>query len=526
MPRQKVFNAKALYFTERLRQQMSQITEYPCTLIEAPMGYGKTTTVREHVKNSSAQVVWQRIYDDSVAGFWNGFCRQIGKFDEDVSLSLAALGFPNDSTTRYEALSLIEKVTLQKDTVLVIDDYHIVACLEINIFIEFLVKNEIQYLHLLLIARRTGLQEIEELKLKGYLHHIKKDAFEFLTKDIKAYYHLCGIQIKEADAQMLYALTEGWISALYLIMLNHREKGKLDTFGDIGKLLENAVYRHLSVETKDLLLSLCIFEGFSLEQAVFMSKNEIAERLLSEIISKNAFARYDSDSKTYQIHNIFMNFLQEELEKKNIMMELNQRAAQWYLVIRNYNQAQHYFYLCNDFESIYLVLEKETNAAVNYVYKKDMLINFFTECPAQVKEKHHFAMLVLAFELYTYNEMEMFSKACEEFSENLQKDKSIEAKDKDQLLDEYELLMNFTVYNDLQKMAIHYLKARELLKKPSFLLPRSGIWTFGSPSILYMFYRESGKLEDTLEAIFDALPNYSQATGGNANGAEYCMKAE
>jgi LuxR family maltose regulon positive regulatory protein len=41
-----------------------------------------------------------------------------------------------------------------------------------------------------------------------------------------------------------------------------------------------------------------------------------------------------------------------------------------------------------------------------------------------------------------------------------------------------------------------------------------------------MFHRESGKLMDALEAMFEGLPHYSRATNGNANGAEYCMKAE
>ena len=520
------YNSKSLYFTELITEAMNGLLDYPLTIVEAPMGYGKTTFMRETLKNIDADILWQKVYDDSISGFWKGFCRQLGEVDSGRSLSLAALGFPNDSTTRYEALSLIEEIELQKDTVLVIDDYHAVACPETNHFIEFLVNNEIPYLHLILIARYTGLQGIEELMLKGYLLHIKKEAFEFSNKDIKAYYHLCGIYLKEHEARMLCALTEGWISALYLIMLNYQENGSLDTSKDIGKLIENAVYRHFSEEIKIMLLSLCIFEGFNLEQAVYVSKNENAKSLLAEVISKNAFVKYDSSSKTYQIHNIFMNFLQEEFENRNIQNDLYQRAAQWFLKIGDYNLAQYYFYLCKDFENIYLTLEKEKHAAANYVYKKDMLIKFFRECPHQVKEKRHLAMLVLAFELYTYNEMELFNKAFTEFLENLQRDESITDEDRNRLLGEYELLMSFTVYNDLRKMSLHHLRACELLKEPSSLLPRSGIWTFGSPSVLYMFYRESEKLEDAIESMFYALPHYSRATDGNANGGEYCLKAE
>lgn len=526
VPKVKHYNLKSLYFPELLSKEINGFLEYPLTIVEAPMGYGKTTFVREGLKNMNADILWQKVYEGGITGFWKGFCRQFSAIDKDIALSLAALDLPNDSTIRYKALSLMEEMKLQKDTVMVIDDYHFVACNEINDFIELLVKSEIPHLHLILIARRTGLLGIEELKLKGYLLQIKKEAFEFSQKDIKAYFCICGIPLIESEVKLLYTLTEGWISALYLIMLNYRENGTLNTSKDIGKLIETAVYRHFSEDIKELLLSLCIFEGFSIEQAVYVSKNENAGSLLAEIISKNAFVKYDSGNKIYHIHTIFMNFLQEILESRKLKNELYQSAAQWFLKMRDYNLAQHYFYLCKDFDNIYLALEKERYEALNYVYKKDALIKFYLECPNQVKEKHHFAVLILAFELFTYNEMEFFWKACKEFKENLQKDQSIARKDRNQLLSEYELLKSFTVYNDIRKMSIHHLKAYRLFKEPSYLLPRSGIWTFGSPSILYMFYRESGTLENTIELIFEALPKYSLATNGNANGGEHCLKAE
>lgn len=526
MPKKKQYSAKSLYFSSRIAKKMTAFLGYPLTIVEAPMGYGKTTFVRESLKKVDANVLWQKVFDNSISVFWKGFCLQLGEIDRDRAMRLAALGFPSDSTTRYEAMSLIEAMKLQKDTVLVIDDYHLIAGSHTNEFIEFLVSNEIPYLHLILIGRHTGMQGIEELKLKGYLLHIEKAAFEFSRKDIEEYYGICGITLKENEVQMLYAMTEGWISALYLILLNYLENGHLDKTKDISKLIEHAVYRPLSEEVKELLLSLSMFDGFSLEQAIFVSKNEHAERLLGKIIFQNAFVNYDNKSKMYQIHHIFMNFLQEELESRNIQNHLYQRVAQWLLITEDYNLAQHYFYLCNDFESICLSLEKEKSIAGNYVYSKDMLVKVLTECPRSIKAKHPFAMLTLAFELYTYNETECFEIACEEFLDDLQRDESIADEDKRRLLGEYELLMSFTVYNDLQKMSIHHRKANELLKEPSSLLPRGGIWTFGSPSILYMFYRESGKLEEAQKEMFDALPLYSRVANGNASGGEYCMKAE
>ena len=46
-----------------------------------------------------------------------------------------------------------------------------------------------------------------------------------------------------------------------------------------------------------------------------MGKENTGE-LLTELINKNAFVKYDVRLKTYHIHSIFLGFLREELEKK------------------------------------------------------------------------------------------------------------------------------------------------------------------------------------------------------------------
>jgi hypothetical protein len=48
------------------------------------------------------------------------------------------LGFPDDSVSRQEALKLIEGLELTVETVLVIDDYHLIDNSLVNSFIEFL----------------------------------------------------------------------------------------------------------------------------------------------------------------------------------------------------------------------------------------------------------------------------------------------------------------------------------------------------------------------------------------------------
>ena len=183
-------------------------------------------------------------------------------------------------------------------------------------------ENEIDNLHLVLITRFTKFQNLEELALKGYVLHITPETLEFRPEEITGYYRVCGIDLKEPEANDLYAATEGWISALYLLMLEYVADGCYAP-ASIYKLVENAVYAPLSAEIKALVITLSIFDSFTLEQAGYMWGQENTGELLSEITNKNAFVKYDSKTKAYHMHNIFTGFLKEILESKEINYKQN-----------------------------------------------------------------------------------------------------------------------------------------------------------------------------------------------------------
>jgi LuxR family maltose regulon positive regulatory protein len=70
---------RELYFSKRVTEAMKRIFDYPLTIVEAPMGYGKTTAVREHLGKARANILWQKVYDSSVNSFWNGLCSMFKK---------------------------------------------------------------------------------------------------------------------------------------------------------------------------------------------------------------------------------------------------------------------------------------------------------------------------------------------------------------------------------------------------------------------------------------------------------------
>lgn len=527
MQKAKQHDTRRLYFTEHVAKAMNKVLDYPLIVVEAPMGYGKTTAVREYLNNSGVDVLWLRVYDSNAVAFWNGFCRQLGEVDDIRSDSLIRLGFPDDGISRQEALNIIEGMKFTGRTVLVIDDYHLVDSAAVDSFIEFLIQNRISNFNIVLTARYIKLQNMDELKLKSYLLHITKENFELDSNDIKIYYKLCGINLKDSDANRLYTMTEGWISALYLLMLNYLEEGNFEMSGNIYKLVEKTVYMPFSNEIKDFLQTICIFESFSLELAIHMSQNDNANSLLTEVTSKNALIKYDERTKTYHIHNIFTKFLKDLFEVRNddYKKEMYKNAAHWYLKAGDYHACMHYFYLSDDFDSLLSVVEMDKGHSFHNEHKK-ILNQYFRDCLAEIKQQHPIALLVYALCLFAFNENEMFEKVCGEFIDALECCRKLDLESRNELMGEFELLLSFTKYNDILKMREHIKKAIFLLEHPAKFIDTMTSWTFGSPSVLYMFHREVGRMDNEVCNLTEAMLFYNQLTQGHGAGGEYVMEAE
>ncbi len=523
----KQYNTKNLYFTSRLLKELNSIWEHPLTIVEAPMGYGKTTAVKEFLNGADADVLWIKIYDDSTDDFWNAFARLFGELNDGLNKSLIQLGLPDDAVSLRETLRLLGGIELSRKCILVIDDYHLLDSSELDGFLTTLVENEIENLHIMLTQRYTKLQKLEELSLKGLLYHITKDAFELKAEDIVEYYGKCGVSISQEQAEQLYSTTEGWISALYLMLLSFIEDGILQPPDSIYKLIEKTVYTPLSGDLKEFSVKLSIFDKFTLEQAAFIGGDRDVGKMLSSIVGDNAFVSYDSRSKTYQIHSLFRNYLKEALENRgqDFKNDLYQKAAAWYFENSNYTAARQFWYTCGNFENILLSIEEEKAKTFTKENMKT-LRKYLGECPAEIRSRHHYALLILSIHLILHNEFQLFGRVCGEVAGNINRDDSLNDTQRGELFGELQILLGIAAFNDLKKMATHFEAAWHLLGRSTSIFNVNVDWTHGSPSVLYLYYRESGKLCEHLADLKNGLPCYQNLTEGHSSGGEYVMEAE
>lgn len=526
----------SIFISKRLEATLKNIPAYPLTILEAPMGYGKTTAVKAALQNTDATVLWQNIYDKYSDVFWYDFCSLIQQIDPEAGHTLRVIGFPDDNISRQEALQTFRAIKFTQNTFIVLDDYHLAANEWLDEFISILAKSQLPKLHIILTTRLFLMENINELKLKNILLHISQNDLELSSNDIKEYCKAAGLNITSEIATQLHAISEGWISALYLILLSLSANGSKPAASDLTDLqmtdiyglMEKAVYNPLPAESKEFLQTICLFDIFTKDQARHMWNNSNSDALLDDLITRNVFVTYNSRSNTYQIHNILNNYLRNLQTKtdSSIIQNRYNAAARWFLINDDYVHAMHYAYLAKDFSLLLDAFEKDMGRHTG-PDKKDILIEYFTECPENILADRPLAVLIYALSLTTFSEEERFMQICSSFPGWIAESTMLDASEKQRYMGEFEVLLSLTKYNDIDEIHIHQQAAWELLGQPvSFFDTHGGWWTFGTPSVLYMFHRKSGQLKQDITKIKTALPLYSKLTSGHGHGGDYVMESE
>lgn len=102
----------------------------------------------------------------------------------------------------------------------------------------------------------------------------------------------------------------------------------------------------------------------------------------------------------------------------------------------------------------------------------------------------------------------------------------LSAEERGNLLGECDLIMSFLCYNDISAMSRLHRSASSQMSRPAISIQNSGGWTFGSPSVLMMFYRAPGELQSELAEMDECMPHYYKITSNHGQGAEIIMRAE
>lgn len=522
-------NLNIIYISDRMRETLRPIAFCALTAVVAPMGYGKTTAVRwflaEQAK-AGAVVLQASIYSDNRSIFWKSVQKAFAAAGLTV---LEGYDCPADASG---AALLLEDLCAALDGktpyYLFLDDFHLLGDERVAQFLCRLAYRLPENVHLIVASRNRFLPGEQVVRLGRRLHRIEADGLRLNREELLAYTHRCGVEITAAQAESLLRSCEGWFSAVYLNLHALAERGSLLQPGpDIYAMFTAAMLESLPEKTRGFLAVMGLADEFTVEMARAVTALPDAEEVLRALTQQNAFVTRLPDGVSFRFHHMMKEcaerlFAQLPAARQT---EVWQRYGRWYAQKAQYLHALQAFEHCGDRDAALAVIEADAGDLLASLSPAELLQRL-DRCPVEALQRHPLAILVLMRRMFTWQQIPKMMELKALLEAAVAQHPEWPAAERGNLLGECDLIQSFLFYNDITQMSCLHRSASRQMSRPAVTLRNSGSWTFGSPSVLMMYYRAPGELGKELAEMYECMPHYYKITNGHGRGAELLMDAE
>ena len=529
MPKPK-WNLNIIYISERLQESLRPVSRCQLTTVVAPMGYGKTTAVNwyleERAKTELLRVIRISVYSDNLAIFW--------KSVQDAFLR-AGFDFLGDYVCPSDAAgggllidAICHELEGEASCYIFIDDFHLLTDSRASGFLCKLANRLPGNVHLLVASRDRFLPAAEAIRLGGKVYQIGTEQLRLNHTELAVYAHRCGTELSDEQVNSLLYSSEGWFSAVYLNLRTLSECGALpDRNSDIYTMFTAAMIDPLSEKQREFLAVMGLADEFTVEMAYYVTENEEAEQLLAVLTAQNAFVKCLPDGVTYRFHHMMKacaerTFLTLAPAKQQNYRE---RFGLWYEDNRQYLHAMAAYRKSGNYGALLRIIQKDAGILLSSLNPQEV-IDGIGECPESVLKAHPLAILVLMRSMFNWRQIPKMMEMKGLLMASIAEHPELSAQERGNLLGECDLIQSFLCYNDISAMSRLHRSASSQMSRPAISIHKSGGWTFGSPSVLMMFYRAPGELAGELAEMDECMPHYYKITDGHGQGAEKIMRAE
>jgi LuxR family maltose regulon positive regulatory protein len=318
------------------------------TLVDAPTGYGKTMLVAawcaELTERGESGIAWLSLAAAEndpalLTRYLIGALRRAGlEIGGDAELMLRVPG----ASPMAGMHSLVNDLaTVDAQTTLVLDDYHLIAEPACHALVQFLLERAPSSLHVLVSTRADPPIALGSLRAAGELVELRAADLRFTAEEAEQLLvEREGLQLPKETVASLAARTEGWAAGLYLAALwlrgQRSQEADAERFaGDnrhVVDYLSEAVLEQLDDDVRAFLLQTSIADRVCTPLADAITERRTAG-LLENIERSNLFLVPLDDTRTwYRYHHLFRQMLRGELARRHpeLVAGLHGRASAWY----------------------------------------------------------------------------------------------------------------------------------------------------------------------------------------------------
>lgn len=530
MPKRKPsFNT--IYISERVQECLRPIARCALTTVVAPMGYGKTTAINwflaEKTKGGKAVAIRLSIYSEKLPMLWRSAQDAFRFAGLDV---LSAFDFPTGEAAATLVLEELCRAFSSGKTAyyLFLDDFHLLRDERAVRFICRISARLPDNAHLIVASRDRFLPAGEIVRLGGNLHQIGMEHLRLNHTELAVYAHRCGAELSEQQLEALLRSSEGWFSAIYLNLRALSERGRLpDASSDIFEMFTAAMIDPLPPGRQEFLAVMGLADEFTAEMARFVTENPETDAIIQDLTCQNAFVTRLPDSQRYRFHHMMKECA---LRKFRTLPEQSQtrywnRFGSWYGAQGQYLHALGAYGRSGNSDAALTIIEKDAGNLLSALHPEELLERL-NACPEEVLTRHPTAILVLMRRLFTWRQIPKMLQLKALLERAIAESPDMPEEERGNLLGECDLIMSFLLYNDITKMSRLHRSASRQMSRPAVTIQAGSSWTFGSPSVLMMYYRAPGELQKETHEMHECMPHYYRITNGHGLGAELVMDAE
>ncbi len=530
MPKRKPsFNT--IYISERVQECLRPIARCALTTVVAPMGYGKTTAINwflaEKTKGGKAVAIRMSIYSEKLPMLWRSAQDAFRFAGLDV---LSAFDFPTGEAAATLVLEELCRAFSSGKTAyyLFLDDFHLLRDERAVRFICRISARLPENAHLIVASRDRFLPAGEIVRLGGNLHQIGMEHLRLNHTELAVYAHRCGAELSEQQLEALLRSSEGWFSAIYLNLRALSERGRLpDASSDIFEMFTAAMIDPLPPDRQEFLAVMGLADEFTAEMARFVTENPETDAIIQDLTCQNAFVTRLPDSQRYRFHHMMKECA---LRKFRTLPEQSQicywnRFGSWYGAQGQYLHALGAYGRSGNSDAALTIIEKDAGNLLSALHPEELLERL-NACPEEVLTRHPTAILVLMRRLFTWRQIPKMLQLKALLERAIAESPDMPEEERGNLLGECDLIMSFLMYNDITKMSELHRSASRQMSRPAVTIQAGSSWTFGSPSVLMMYYRAPGELQKETHEMHECMPHYYRITNGHGLGAELVMDAE
>jgi len=327
----------------RLFHLLDRATRNPLTVVRAGAGWGKTVLVSAWAQTRTTPVAWLSLdrYDNDPQTFWAyvvAALRGAGALTADNPL-MEMGSVPRDE--RERGLRMAAGLShLPDQTVLVIDDFHVIDDRQVLDDVSALLRYPPPSLRLILISRTEPALALHRLLAADHVGEIRADDLAFTTDEATALVSGHGLTLSPDDVTMMLDRTDGWAVGLRLgagFLAGDGGTRSIAHFaGDIRGVdayLTDEVLAGRPPAQRRFLLQTSICEQMCAALVDAITGNSDGQRMLEDLEHDNDFVmRLGPKPVWFRYQHLLGDVLGHRLhlEMPAAVPELHRRAARWY----------------------------------------------------------------------------------------------------------------------------------------------------------------------------------------------------